>query len=77
MKLHGSIIQPSATTFYDIVLGRKAYPLGRVSLDVVFGAEENFWKEKISFQIVDFKSLYHCVLGRMAFAKFMARPCYT
>jgi hypothetical protein len=24
MKLHGSLIQPSGTTFYGIILGRKA-----------------------------------------------------
>jgi len=77
MKLPTSMIRPSLTTFYGIVPGRKAYPLGRVTLDVAFGTENNFRKEKISFEIVDFKSPYHCVLGRTAFAKFMARPCYT
>jgi hypothetical protein len=44
---------------------------------VVFGTEENFHKEKISFEIVDFKCPYHCILGWTAFTKFMARPCYT
>ena len=31
----------------------------------------------MGFEVVDFKIPYHCILGRPAFAKFMARPCYT
>ena len=36
MKLSKSLIRPSLTMFYGIVPGRKAYPLGRVTLDVAF-----------------------------------------
>jgi len=64
-------------TFHGIVPGRKAYSLGQVMMDVVFGTEENFRREKICFKLVNFKCPYHCILGRPAFAKFMARPCYT
>jgi hypothetical protein len=77
MGLPETLIQPSKVTFHGIVPGRKAYSLGRVVLDVAFGTEENFRREKICFELVNFKSPYHCILGRPAFAKFMARPCYT
>ena len=29
------------------------------------------------FEVVDFKSAYHDILGRPAYARFMARPCYV
>ena len=32
--------------------------------------------ESIQFEVVLFKSAYHAIFGRPAFAKFMARPCY-
>ena len=29
------------------------------------------------FEVVDFQSAYHAILGRPAYARFMARPCYV
>jgi hypothetical protein len=77
MRLKDNLIQPSATTFHDIVPGRKAHSMGRVILDLSFSMKDNFRQENICFELVNFKSPYHCILGRPAFAKFMARPCYT
>ena len=57
--------------------GYKAYPIGKVTLPVTFGSPSNFRTEKIQFELVNFKRPYHCVLGRQAFAKFMATPHYT
>lgn len=37
----------------------------------------NYRTERISFEVVNFRSPYHCVLGRQAFAKFMAAPHYA
>ena len=62
---------------HGIVPGKKAFPIGRVVLEVAFGDEKNFRKEKVAFEVVTFKSAYHCVLERQAFAKFMAVPHYT
>ena len=45
-------------------------------MDVVFGSDKNFRKEKLTFEVVDFQSAYHAILGRPAYARFMARPCY-
>src|SRR3954466_15409845 len=65
------------TTFHGIVPGRKAYPIGKVTLPVTFGTPANFRTERIVFDLVPFDSPYHRVLGRQAFAKFMAAPHYA
>jgi hypothetical protein len=63
--------------FFGIVPDKAAYPLGRVSLPVTFGTEENFRMEYLSFEVTDFKSSYHTILGRPMLARFMAVPHYT
>ena len=44
---------------------------------MVFGDSKNYRKEKLKFEVVDFQSAYHAILGRLAYARFMARPCYV
>jgi hypothetical protein len=51
--------------------------MGRVSLPVIFGTEENFHIEYLSFEVADFKSSYHAIIGRPMLARFMAVPYYT
>jgi hypothetical protein len=63
--------------FFGIVPGKAAYPMGRVSLPVTFSTEENFRTEYLSFEVADFKSSYHAILGRPMLARFMAIPHYT
>jgi hypothetical protein len=63
--------------FFGIVPGKSAYPLGRVSLPVTFGIEKNFRTEYLSFEVADFKSSYHAILGRPMLARLMAVPHYT
>jgi hypothetical protein len=63
--------------FFGIVPRKAAYPMGRVSLPVTFGMEENFRMEYLSFEVADFKSSYHAILGRPMLARFMAIPHYT
>src|SRR3954464_1189715 len=36
-----------------------------------------FGRKKITFDVVDFPSAYHALLGRPAYAKFMSIPCYV
>lgn len=43
----------------------------------MFGDEKIFRKEKLVFEVVDFQSAYHAILGRPAYSRFMARPCYV
>ena len=38
---------------------------------------ENFRKEKLKFEVIDWPSQYHALLGRPAYARFMAVPHYT
>ena len=60
-----------------IVPGKAVYPLGRINLEVVFGNATNFRKETLDFEVVDWKSQYHAILGRPAFVRFMAVPHYS
>jgi hypothetical protein len=43
----------------------------------MFGTQENFHTEYLSFEVADFKSSYHTILGHHMLAKFMAIPHYT
>jgi hypothetical protein len=38
---------------------------------------ENYRTEYIKFEVADFETSYHAILGRPAIAKFMAVPHYT
>ncbi|KAK1665874.1 hypothetical protein QYE76_054033 [Lolium multiflorum] len=40
-------------------------------------SSDNFRKEKIEFEVVNWESQYHAILGRPAYAKFMAVPHYA
>ena len=67
----------SETTFHGIVPGQAVTPMGTITLDVIFGTPENFKRESIDFEVVDWKSQYHAILGRPTFARFMAIPHYA
>ena len=60
-----------------MVPGKSAYPVGKIELEVAFGDEYNYRVEKLTFEVVKIRSLYHAIFGRPAYAKFMARPCYV
>ena len=72
-----SRLSTSNMSFYGVVPGKKGASLGQIALDVVFGDSKHFRKEKLTFEVVDFQSAYHAILGRSAYACFMARPCYV
>ena len=73
---HGKV-QESETQFHGVVPTAAVDPVGRISLNVTFGTEDNFRTEKLEFEVVDWPSQYHAILGRPAFTKFMAVPHYT
>ena len=77
MGIPMSKLSKSNMQFHGVIPGKKARSLGQISLDVVFGDEKNFRKESLTFEVVDFRSAYHAILGRPAYARFMARPCYV
>jgi hypothetical protein len=72
------MLTKSPSPFYGIVPENAAIPLGSVVLSVTFGETwENYRTEYIKFEVVDFETSYHAILGRPAIAKFMAVPHYT
>jgi hypothetical protein len=71
------MLVPSKSPFYGINLGNTAHPLGTVALPVTFGTRENYRTEFIKFEVTNFESSYHAILGRPALAKFMAVPYYV
>jgi len=77
MELTQKQLQHSETVFHGIVLGKSARPIDKIYLETTFGNAENFRSEIIPFQVVDLESPYHAILGRPAYARFMARPCYV
>jgi hypothetical protein len=79
MKLDiAHMLTKSTSPFYGIVPGNAAIPLGLVVLPVTFGeTRENYRTEYIKFDVADFKTSYHAILGRPTIAKFMAVPHYT
>ncbi|KAK1695964.1 hypothetical protein QYE76_012661 [Lolium multiflorum] len=66
------MLEESDTRFHGILPTSPAYSLGKAYLNVVFGKPDNFRKEKIEFEVVNWESQYHAILGRPAYAKFMA-----
>jgi hypothetical protein len=77
MGISTKMLEESDTCFRGIVPTLPAYPLGRISLNVVFGKPDNFRKERIEFEVVNWESQYHAILGRPTYAKFMAVPHYA
>jgi hypothetical protein len=79
MKLYIThMLTKSTLPFYGIVPGNAVIPLGSMVLPVTFGeTRENYRTEYIKFEVADFETSYHAILGRPAIAKFMVVPHYT
>jgi hypothetical protein len=72
------MLTKSNTPFYGIVPSKAVIPLGSVVVPVTFGeSRDNYHTEYIKFEVADFKTSYHAILGRPAIAKFMAVSHYT
>jgi hypothetical protein len=64
------MLTKSTSPFYGIVPGNASIPLGSVVLPVTFGGtRENYRTEYIKFEVADFETSYHAILGRPAIAK--------
>lgn len=57
--------------------GKASYPVGRVTFPVTFGRPQNYCIEFLTFEVADFQSGYHAILGRPMLVKFMAIPHHT
>jgi hypothetical protein len=77
MHISLEFLKPTNCSFHGIVSGSTNYPLGRIALDVCFGNHQNYRREKLDFEVMDWPSQYHAILGRPAFSRFMAVPHYT
>src|SRR3954469_20993174 len=67
----------SSTVLYGVVPGEAATSLGLIELEVVFGNIHNFARCALEFEVLDWQSQYHAILGRPAFTQFFAIPHYT
>jgi hypothetical protein len=77
MHISLEFLKPTDCSFYGIVPESANYPLGRIALNVCFGNRQNYRREKLDFEVMDWPSQYHAILGRPAFSRFMAVPHYT
>jgi hypothetical protein len=77
MHISLEFLKPTDCSFHGIVPGSANYPLGRIALNVCFGNRQNYRREKLNFEVMDWPSQYHAILGRPAFSRFMAVPHYT
>jgi len=59
-----SLLTPSKAPFYGNVPENSSTPIGSVTLPITFGKEQNFWTEHIKFEVADFESSFHGILGR-------------
>jgi hypothetical protein len=77
MHISLEFLKPTDCSFHGIVPGSANYPLGRIALNVCFGNRQNCRREKLDFEVMDWPSQYHAILGRTAFSRFMAVYHYT
>ena len=49
-------------------------PVSRATLPVTFGTRDNYRTEYVNFEVAEFETTYHAILGRPSLAKFMAIP---
>jgi hypothetical protein len=77
MHISLEFLKPTDCSFYRIVPGSANYPLGQIALNVCFENQQNYRREKLDFEVMDWPSQYHVILGRPAFLRFMAVPHYT
>jgi hypothetical protein len=72
------MLTKGSSPFYGIVPGNAAIPLGSVVLPFTFGeSRDNYRTEYVKFEVADFETSYHAILGRPAISKFMAVTHYT
>jgi hypothetical protein len=77
MGIPQSSLCPSRASFYGIMPGKEVMPLGRIRLNVTFEQPDNFYKEPLTFEVLDFPGIYLALVNRPCFDKFMAIPSYT
>jgi hypothetical protein len=77
MHISLEFLKPIDCSFHGIEPGSANYPLGLIALNVCFRNCQNYRREKLNFEVMDWPSQYHAILRRLAFSRFMAVPHYT
>jgi hypothetical protein len=77
MHMSLEFLKPTDCSFHGIVPGSANYPLGRIALNICFVNRQNYKRKKLDFEVMDWPSQYHAILGRLVFSRFMAVPHYT
>src|SRR4051812_37901375 len=77
MNLMETNLRRTSTMFHGVVPGREAWSLGRITLLVAFGDVNNYRQERMTFEVVPFKSVYHVIFECNIFHSFMANPCFV
>jgi hypothetical protein len=67
MHISLEFLKPTDCSFHGIVPGSANYPLGRIALNICFGNQQNYRREKLDFEVMDWPSQYHAILGRPVF----------
>jgi hypothetical protein len=63
MHISLEFLKPTDCSFHGIVPGSANYPLGRIALNVCFGNRQNYGREKLDFEVMDWPSQYPAILG--------------
>jgi hypothetical protein len=77
MDIPRSKLRPSTAPFHGVIPGIEALLIRQINLPIMFRDLRNFRTEILTFEVVGFSGTYHAILGRLAYAKFMAVPNYT
>ena len=72
-----NMLTPSKFPFYGNIPGNSSTPIGSMILPVTLGTPDNYRTEYIKFEVANFDSSYHAIIGRPALAKFMVVPHYV
>lgn len=73
---HASI-GPTRAPLHCVVPGVQAFLIRKIDLPVTFGIPSNCQTEILTFEVVGFPRVYHAMLGRPSFVKFMVVSNYT
>src|SRR3954465_16012468 len=71
MNLMEANLRRTNTVFHGVVPGQEARSLGCITLQVAFGDVNNYRQERMTFEVVPFKSMYHVIFGHDIFHTLM------
>jgi hypothetical protein len=76
MGLGRDHLRPTRGPFHGIVAEGCVTPLRRVDHPLTFGTLANFRTETLTFEVDGLQGIYHAILGRPCYTKFVTVPNY-